>query len=194
MNDPLSVALKEWAVVVEALERGDQIFLLRKGGLADRGPSFEATHSEFLLYPTTEHQRPEWLAEPFRHRPAAIAPEPQGDGQRLTFTSAARVVEARTVPSREALDALAGEHIWSPAHLDQRWSYKPERPLALWILRVYRLAEPRTVPYLPRYAGCRSWVPLGEGVPLPAWTPALDEAELRRRRARIEAALGPFAR
>ena len=195
-SDHLSIALKEWAVVVAALERGDQVLLLRKGGLADRGASFEAVHTQFLLYPTTEHQRAEWLAAPFRHALEGMNPEPHAPGHAITFTSAARVVDTLVVPSREALDALDGEHIWSPAHLDQRWTYKPERPLALWILRIYRLAEPRTAAWIPRHAGCRSWVPLDEPVALPPLTPTLDDEAFARRQARIRLALanGPFER
>jgi len=188
----LAVALKEWAVVVAALERGDQIFLLRKGGLADRGDTFEAVHSEFLLYPTTEHQRPEWLAGPFRDGLEDFPVEPNADDHVIVFTSVARMVATLVIPSREALDALEGQHIWSPAHLDQRWSYKPERPLALWILRVFNLSPAPTTPYRPPYAGCRSWVPLGDPIPLPRLQPALDDGPFTRQKERIEAALRPF--
>ena len=32
----MKIALKEWAVVIEAMAAGHQIFLLRKGGIASR--------------------------------------------------------------------------------------------------------------------------------------------------------------
>jgi hypothetical protein len=99
------------------------------------------------------------------------------------------VTDTLTVPSRAALDALRGEHIWSGAHLDQRWSYKPERPLSLLVLRVYRWDEAVTIPYLRRFAGCRSWVPLDPPVPVPAPRPALPDPAFEARREHVRAAL-----
>ena len=50
-------ALKEWAVACEALGRGEQVLLLRKGGISEEGREFRIEHPEFLLFPTFEHQR-----------------------------------------------------------------------------------------------------------------------------------------
>ena len=55
------VALKEWAVTVDALAQGTQILLLRKGGIHEEGKDFRVIHPEFLLYPTYEHQREDLL-------------------------------------------------------------------------------------------------------------------------------------
>ncbi|SVB02171.1 uncharacterized protein METZ01_LOCUS155025, partial [marine metagenome] len=54
-----SIALKEWAVAVEAMARGDQIIILRKGGIHRDDKEFRIVHPEFLFYPTYEHQRSE---------------------------------------------------------------------------------------------------------------------------------------
>ena len=56
-----SIALKEWAAVVEALARGQQTLLLRKGGVGDPGETFELAHREFFLFPTFEHQKREQI-------------------------------------------------------------------------------------------------------------------------------------
>ena len=37
------IALKEWAVAVKALDRGEQIMLLRKGGIREEGKDFVIT-------------------------------------------------------------------------------------------------------------------------------------------------------
>ena len=47
------VALKEWAVTVRALAQGQQILLLRKGGIHEEGKDFRVIHPEFLLYQPT---------------------------------------------------------------------------------------------------------------------------------------------
>ncbi|MGH9879382.1 MAG: DUF1802 family protein, partial [Nitrososphaerales archaeon] len=59
-------ALKEWAVVVKALEEGKQCILFRKGGILD--PGFSVESSEFLLYPTFEHQTKEYLKDEYKGR------------------------------------------------------------------------------------------------------------------------------
>src|SRR4029078_10883002 len=52
----LSVALKEWASVCDALESGRQIVLLRKGGIYEAAGEFELENPQFLLFPTYLHQ------------------------------------------------------------------------------------------------------------------------------------------
>ena len=52
------IALKEWAITVDALASGEQILLMRKGGIHEESKDFRIIHDEFLLYPTYEHQRP----------------------------------------------------------------------------------------------------------------------------------------
>ncbi len=55
------IALKEWAVTVQALAQGRQVLLLRKGGIHEEGKDFRVVHPAFLLYPTYEHQREDLL-------------------------------------------------------------------------------------------------------------------------------------
>ena len=52
-----SLALKEWAVAVKAMSKGEQILILRKGGIHRADKEFRVVHPDFLLYPTYEHQR-----------------------------------------------------------------------------------------------------------------------------------------
>ena len=49
---PLRQAFKEWAVICRALAEGRQALILRKGGIAEPGPTFQPEHSHFWLYPT----------------------------------------------------------------------------------------------------------------------------------------------
>ena len=50
------VAFKEWAVVVEALGAGEQILILRKGGIHEQRGQFTVAHGEFWLFPTQYHE------------------------------------------------------------------------------------------------------------------------------------------
>ena len=55
------LALKEWAVAVKSLGRGEQVLILRKGGIHREDRDFRLVHPNFLLYPTYEHQKAELI-------------------------------------------------------------------------------------------------------------------------------------
>src|SRR5437870_4262401 len=61
MQSAMNVALKEWAVVCQALSTGRQIILLRKGGISESTGGFELENREFLLFPTYLHQNVDML-------------------------------------------------------------------------------------------------------------------------------------
>src|SRR5271155_1853587 len=50
-------AFKEWAIIVDALMTGQQIIILRKGGLIEGPGGFQVEQPEFLLFPTLFHQQ-----------------------------------------------------------------------------------------------------------------------------------------
>src|SRR5438034_8244380 len=50
------IAFKEWAVVVDALGRGEQILILRKGGIREQRGEFHVDHNAFWLFPTQYHE------------------------------------------------------------------------------------------------------------------------------------------
>ena len=165
MKSRNDLALKEWAVVVEALLEGRQTVLLRKGGVAEdpKGP-FAVEDREFWLYPTFIHQaaesvKPEWrtaLAEAVARKPAAGT---------LVLPGYAEVVEAVPLTSPDEITRFDAQHIWSPDYLRKRWDWNPKQPIWALVLKVSRLAEPVTIPERPEYGGCKSWVRLAESVP-----------------------------
>jgi hypothetical protein len=74
-------AFKEWAVVVDALGRGEQILILRKGGLAEGPGGFQVEQREFLLLPTRFHQQRERVlpAAQLRYDELAAEASPAAD-------------------------------------------------------------------------------------------------------------------
>lgn len=166
----MNVALKEWAVVIEALAQGRQRFLLRKGGIAEGRGGFEVRHREFLLYPTWEHQQIESVRPEFHELFKQTRPKQPGI---VRFRYLARVTDVlEAPPSIEGMQPLAGDHIWTPAYLEMRYSYRPERPLFVLFLRLYRLEAEGEMPEIRRYAGCRSWVTLDEEIETANLAPA----------------------
>ena len=62
-------ALKEWNAVIAAMLAGEQVVMLRKGGIGEK--RFDVPHSRFFLLPTHLHQKPELLTAAARDAYAA---------------------------------------------------------------------------------------------------------------------------
>jgi hypothetical protein len=181
MENLLNIALKEWASVCDALGRGRQMILLRKGGIYESAGEFEIEHRQFLLFPTYLHQTAEMLK-----------PEHRGDLERLSaepatirISLAAEITDIVPMPTRATIDALEDEHIWTAPLIDMRFNYRPENPLYLLLVRAYRLAQPITIDNTPAYAGCKSWVPLDRPVATIGASAVLNDGEFGRKRADI---------
>jgi hypothetical protein len=182
----LSVALKEWATVCRALESGRQILLLRKGGILESGGEFEVENREFLLFPTYVHQNLKML-KPSEHAGfEAMSAEPD----EVVLAAAGVVSDIIQLKSRQQMDALDDEHIWTPPLIDMRFDYRPENPLYLLLVRAYRLHAPVTIANTPAYAGCKSWVPLDQPVEMGDALPVLDDVKFDIRRKGILERLG----
>lgn len=192
MKPQTDIALKEWAVVVEALGRGEQILLLRKGGIAEAGGVFRIEHREFFFYPTFEHQHRDLIRPQFHarfddllacggNRPGA--PE-------LVLEHCAAVEEILIAENRERLWVAREHFLWNERYLEQRFAYKPELPLFLLLLRAYRLAAPVRVPVLERYAGCKSWVVLDRQLATAGAEPVLTAGEFAARLEAVREAVG----
>ena len=175
-----AVALKEWATVLEAMALGEQLVLIRKGGLIEPGSGFELMAATFVFYPTFEHQavrylRPEsqrYFDEAQRRR----APEGQ---VRIDLVG----VAVSSIQSRDPriVERLRDVHIYNDAFLAQRLKWQPEQPLVIAVIRAFRLATPQVIPVAPAYAGCKSWVTLDAPIPLEGARPVLDDAAFDAR-------------
>ena len=183
------MALKEWAVTVEAMAQGDQVLLLRKGGIHEDGKDFRVIHREFLFYPTYLHQK-EDLLQP-AHQPALrkVLERPRDDGH-IIFSHWAKAEEVLEISEQEQVDDLAPHYIWTAAYAQSKLHWKPMLPLSVLLLRVYKLEQPVTVPHLPEYGGCTSWVEVLADVDLGKLEPVLNDAEFQRRVDEIKGSLG----
>src|SRR5688572_21344476 len=158
MGEMLNVGLKEWASVCAALESGRQVVLLRKGGIHESGDEFELEHPRFVLFPTYLHQNLAMLKPEAHGGFEAHSAEPA----KVKLSAAGVVTDILQVRSREQIDGLDEEHVWTAPLIDMRFNYRPENPLYLLIVRTHWLVEAKTVKNTPAYAGCKSWVPLLE--------------------------------
>ena len=169
--DTLSHALKEWAVAVKALERGETALVVRKGGIREK--EFAVPDTRFLLLPGYEHQRPELLKPEYRGLMEDI-PNLTDDGP-LRFSSFAEVYGAYEVSEAQDLDALDRYHMWTPEYAESRFKWRPKKPLTVLVLRAYVLSETVELPYRAEYGGCKSWIELAESVSVEGARPALSD-------------------
>jgi hypothetical protein len=182
-------ALKEWAVLVDAMKRGELVAMVRKGGIREQRAGFSVRHDRFVLYPTFFHEKINELAP--RYAPtleASHANKPEPGTIRIDCV--ADVVGLWQVTELETLRAIEGEHGMSWSAVESRFHYKNRPGVQVIAVRVSTLAAPVVVPETRRYLGCVSWVALDEGIDVSNATPVLDDASLMMRVARIRNALG----
>jgi hypothetical protein len=154
-----SVGFKEWALVCEALGRGEQTILLRKGGIAEGREGFGFRHDEFFLFPTFFHEQ----IVKVRTRGAELPAARDGEIEVRYF---ARLEAQKEINSWRHAAALEPLHILDESVVRERFEYKGAG-LQVALVRVFRLEPLWIFPDKPAYGGCRSWVNLPE---LPAST------------------------
>ena len=155
------LALKEWSIICKALEDGNQIILLRKGGILEYKKGFEISQKSFLLYPTLEHQAAEYLQPKFLQTYKLILRESKSEEMRDNtniLRSVARIEAIQEFQDHQILSELEKYHIWNEKYVKMRMNYNPKKPMNALLLRVYKLAQPISIDIKPEWAGCKSWI------------------------------------
>jgi hypothetical protein len=186
-------ALKEWAVLCDAMGRGDIIAMVRKGGIREQRAGFAVRHDRFLLYPTFFHEREAELAARFRETlPSSHvrAPSEQGIVRLSLVADVAGVWHVRDLGTLRAIDS---EHGLAWNAVESRFNYRGNPGVQVVAVRVSRLKAVTDLPEARRYAGCVSWVELNEDVDVGGAPSVLDAAVWDMRIARLRDALGEAA-
>jgi len=186
----MRVAFKEWAVVVDALLRGEQAVILRKGGLREGRGGFHIEHPEFLLFPTRFHQQRESVLPAAQARYDELAPHFPPVGT-LRIEGFARVAAWRRLESLAAARQLRAQHIWRDEVIDERFDWGREKEIHALAVRVFRLDAPVELPMRPAYGGCKSWIELEQEVGTEGARPALEQAAFEAKMEQLQNALDP---
>ncbi len=177
-----AVGFKEWALVCEALGRGDQHVIIRKGGIAEGRAGFQFKHEAFHLFPTLFHEQLKRTTLPA----GTSLPPTWEDSVQIGYF--ARVTWARLVTDLAAALRLNPFHILKPEIVEERFHYGEPRGVSVALVRIFRLAEPWRFPMERSYGGCRSWVTL----PAPGAEvaePVVSDEVFARTRERVDQAL-----
>lgn len=162
-------AFKEWAVVCEAVARGRQRILLRKGGIHEERGLFVPEHDTFWLYPTRFHQSPDELLPDASDLLDAL-PEREPESGTVALRELVTVTHIAYLHAESQLDRLDGYHILSSDVVRQRFHH---RQLGLYVLGIesLRSIEPVVVEETLDFAGCKTWVELPEALGSSVWEP-----------------------
>lgn len=162
-------ALKEWSNVIESLGRGEQVILIRKGGIAD--PSFGVEASQFYLYPTYFHQG-ESDARPS-----------------VSITHWCEVVRTWELRDIEQLYRLESQVAIPRDTLESRYRFRPDQALHIIGVRTFALSRPFVAAFHEQYAGCRSWISLEDEIDVDGSRPVLSAATLQAKLESVDALL-----
>lgn len=168
---------------MHALLAGRQTVLLRKGGIHEK--RFTVGAPRFLLFPTYAHTHAASTRPAFHDLLAAGDADATPDT--VTIRAAAEVVAAVPVARPDEIAALEPFHLWTTESVRrQRLDFRPRHQLTALVVSVVPLPAPLTIPRLPAYGGCVSWLELD--LPLPAPVPV--PARLHEVADRVRAAVG----
>jgi hypothetical protein len=185
-----NIAFKEWAIVVDAIGRGEQTIILRKGGLHESQGRFQVEHNGFWLFPTQFHEAEQSVIPSKRAAVRELAAAGSSETIPVSYYAVADPVV--TVADPAILNRLQGRHIWTQSTLQQRFAYGGQPGLHVLVVRVYRLAAPSTIPWLKSYGGCRSWVTLETALTGDV-TPVLSDSDFEQQQEELCQLLGHHA-
>jgi hypothetical protein len=186
----LPIALKEWAVAVNALEEGAQILIMRKGGIIEETRDFQVKTDSFYFYPTYEHQKKELLKPQFEAQFDETMKGWSPDSTHVAISSFAKLSEDIEITNQEQLSLLQPFHIWTEAFAEERLRWKRKNPLHLMLLRVYKLEQPQKIAIEPTYMGCKSWIELQANLANIGMHPVVSDDEFSEQTALIKRTLG----
>ena len=171
--------------------RGEQVLILRKGGIREQRGEFHADHHEFWLFPTQYHEAVRSVIPSKRPHLREMAVAAPRDFVDIEYYVVADPV--LTVANIGSVRRLQGRHIWGEQILQERFQFGREPGLHALLARVYRRPVPERFALRESYGGCKSWVELDRDLSTEGLTPVLPDVEYSRQREEIAELLSDHA-
>ncbi|MCS7214398.1 MAG: DUF1802 family protein [Candidatus Calescibacterium sp.] len=170
----INSAFKEWRSVIEALGNGEQIIILRKGGIIEDEGDFVPKEKYFFLFPTLTHEREGYLKKTY-HKQQELSED------ELEIKYWADTVLARKVEDEETLKKLSPYHIWSDETVLERFHRWGKNEVWCLVVRVFKLKNPIKIKMKPEYGGCKSWIDISENIDIQESTPVLSDKDFEAK-------------
>ncbi|MEM9280895.1 MAG: DUF1802 family protein [Verrucomicrobiota bacterium] len=155
------IAFKEWAVVVEAIQRGEQSVLLRKGGISEGRLGFEWQGSSFFLFPTQFHVQPEKV-KPTDDGNVREWEVPPIHSETISFSVFIQPLASGRLVDWESVAKLDPFHIWTEETIRERYEWGDEPGISWSVVRAFVLPKAWKLHDRKSFGGCRSWISLPE--------------------------------
>jgi hypothetical protein len=192
METVTNYAFKEWDIAIQALELGETIILLRKGGIREQGGKFKVDHDKILLYPTFEHQKPTLLKPKYANLVQPVASGWHPETVKISsFAEITNILSWNNAQDEYSINSLIKYHIFNQEFVRDRLQFKPDQPLYILLLRTYKLEKVYNIAYHPSYGGCRSWIDLKETISLENMVPILTQENYDQQVSTIDQILQP---
>lgn len=188
-------ALKEWAVVCEAIRSGHQSVLLRTGGIREDHGEFRIESDRFWLFPTRFHQTVELItpefAETMSRSEAPVVSETLGN--QIPLHVFCEVHMSCYIDDLSQLPTIRNLHVLKDEVTHQRFDYRSPGLTALFI-RAYSLPEPVLIENNAQYDGCKSWLTMNSPLATDELNAVLPTEEFERRADEFKRATGSSMR
>ena len=154
---------KEWQIICEAIHRGEQSVILRKGGIHEGKDGFSFGNiGSFVLFPTRFHAQGNHVDQE-----GAFTPGKEWEqGDSVVFDTLCDVVETHELTHWDTVNKLDAFHIWSEECIRDRFDWEGKGmasgKIHAAVIRAYKLSKPVSIEYSKRLGGCRSWVELDD--------------------------------
>ena len=175
-------AFKEWHAIVEALGSGEQLLILRKGGISENRGGFDAVRAaRFWLFPTQFHAQSE-KTKPAAARFFTASPSTDSNGA-VTLRYFADITHHAFLSDWPAVAALDPHHLWTESAVREKFEWDQPPGLHAFVVRVHRLHTPVSLALTPDMSGCKSWIDLPCDFAAHPSTPVLNAPAFAARSA-----------
>ena len=156
------VAFKEWQVVCDALESGEQSLILRKGGISEGKLGFQWLHERFFLFPTQFHEQASQVRPGSDGKPRSFSKgASESESESIEIRLLAETIETGRLTNWDEIAELASKHIWTDEVIRERFEWgDDELGISFARVRVWKLARPWILEDRKSFGGCRSWIGL----------------------------------
>lgn len=165
---------KEWKLICDAMERGEQSLILRKGGISEGKHGFQWLHREFFLFPTYFHEQEDELQ---LGTDTKVNEQPTKEREEVEIRQYARIELTAEITDLDQAKGFQDLHLWNESVIEDRFGWGENNGISLAVVRVYRLKEPWVLANRKAFGGCRSWLGMPENEGLPeSWKEDLEPA------------------
>lgn len=174
----MRVAFKEWAIIVDALARGRQILVLRKGGISEGRGGFSLDHERFWLFPTLFHQQGDMVIPEEKHHCEKLFQQ-HVDPSRIEIRFYAEVLAWKRIDNADEAHSLTGQHIWKEDVIQERFDWSRRKDIHALAVRVYQIPQAVELPMQESYGGCKSWIEFTTDLNTSGASPVLKDKDFQ---------------